>query len=113
MELNNENVYRESSLINNRKDNRKDGIHGPKHIKTVDQSQCTCKFHFLMKWDFCNGFYVELAKKCGNPYHHSHSKVFDPMSIPFPTRLLTSQQREERMHVVNATCAKASDWFSS
>ena len=108
MELNNENVYRESSLINNRKNNRKDGIHGPKRIKTVDQSQCTCKFQFLMKWDFLNGFYVELAKKCGNPYHHLHPKVFDPMSIPFPTRLLTSQQREETMHVVNATCSKAS-----
>ncbi len=107
MELNNENVYRESSLINKWKNNRKDGIHGPNRIKTVDQSQCTCKFQVLMKWVFLNGFYVELAKKCGNPYHHSHPKVFGSMSIPFPTRLLTSQQRQETMHVVNATCSKA------
>ena len=64
--------------------------------------------HFLIKWDFLNGYYVELAKKCGNPYHHSHPKEFDPMSIPFPTRLITSQQREETMCVVNATCSKAS-----
>ena len=52
MELNNENVYREFSLVNNRKNNRKDGMHGPKRIKTVDHSQCTCKFQFLIKWDF-------------------------------------------------------------
>ena len=64
--------------------------------------------HFLIKWDFLNEFYVELTKKCGNPYHHSRPKVFDPMSIPFSTHLLTSQQREETMHVVNATCSKAS-----
>ena len=30
------------------------------------------------------------------------------MSIPFPICLLTSQQREETMHVVNTTCSKTS-----
>ncbi len=62
----------------------------------------------MVKWDLLIGFYVELGLRSGHPNHHSHPKVFDPTSIPFPTRLLTSQEREETMHVVNATCSNAS-----
>jgi hypothetical protein len=108
MKVNDEKAYSESPLVNYQNNNRKDGIHGPKHVKTVDQSQCTCKFKFLVKWDLLNGFYVELGQQSGHPYHHSHPKVFDPTSIPFSTCLLTSQQREETMHVVNAACSNAS-----
>jgi hypothetical protein len=108
MKVNEKNAYRESSFVNNWNNNRKDGIHGPKRVKTVDQSQFTCKFKFLVEQDLLNGFYVELGERSGHPYHHSHPKVFGPTRIPLPTRLLTSQQREETMHVVNETCSNAS-----
>jgi hypothetical protein len=99
MKVNEENSYRESLLVKNQNNNRKDGFHGLKSVKISDQSQCTCKFKF---WS--NGIFLMASMW----YHHFHLKVFDTTSIPFPTQLLTSQQREETMHVINATCSNAS-----
>jgi hypothetical protein len=103
MELTDENQYRNTSLLNNRRNDRKQGQHCPKHIKMVDRGGgCTCKVQFIIKWDL-HGFYINLQQKGGNPYHASHPKVLDPCSIPLPTRLLTSDKIEDTLHFVKST----------
>jgi hypothetical protein len=48
-------------------------------------------------------FYIELQQRSGHPYHSSHLKLLSDTSIPLPTRLLTSDQVEETLDVINAT----------
>jgi len=85
------------------KNNRENGIHGPKRIKTMDQRQCTCFFQFMVKCEVQLGFYIQLEKSAGQSYHLFHPKVLDSSSIPFPTQLLTMEQIENTLHVVNAS----------
>ena len=95
--------YRTTSLINDRKNNRQEGQSHPKRIKTVDQRGCTCRFQFMVKWDTGVCFYIDLRQRQGHPYHSSHLKLLSDTTIPLPTRLLTSDQVEETLDVINAT----------
>ena len=95
--------YRQTLLLNDRKNNRSGGLSHPKRIKTVDCRGCTCKFQFMVKWDTSFGFFVELKKKAGFAIHSSHPKLLDTTYIPLSTRLLTSHQIEDALHVVNST----------
>ena len=104
MDITDECQYRQTCLINDRKkNNRKNGQSFPKRIKTVDMRGCTCRFQFMVKWDTGLCFYIELQQRSGHPYHSSHLKLLSDTSIPLPTRLLTSDQVEETLHVINAT----------
>jgi hypothetical protein len=103
MEITPERPLQTTPLINDRKNNRVGGIHGPKHRKTMDQRFCTCSFCFLVKWQLGVGFFIELEKCVGESFHCVHAKVLDPSSIPFPARLLTIEQVQNMFHVVNAT----------
>ncbi len=55
-----------------------------------------------MKWDL-GCFYIDLQQKAGHPYHTSHPTVLNPTLKPLPTRLLTSDQIKEILHVVKST----------
>jgi hypothetical protein len=95
--------FRNTSLQNDRRNNRKDGKLRAKSIKLVDRrGVCTCKFQFMVKWDI-DGFYIDLHRNAGHPYHTYHSKILDPNSIPLPTQFLTSNQIEDALHVIKAT----------
>ena len=97
--------YRESTLINNRKNNRENGLSLPKRVK-INQTITRCPFTFTIKWDGI-GFYIDLYRSSGNPMHCYHSKVFKPSALSFPSRLLTQEQIDDTKHVVEATCNKA------
>jgi hypothetical protein len=56
-----------------------------------------------VKWEINVCFYIELKKQSGHPFHLSHTKFIDPNLVALPTRLLTSDQIEYIVHVVNAT----------
>ncbi len=56
-----------------------------------------------MKWEINVCFYIELKKQSGHPFHLSHSKFIDPNLVALPTHLLTSDQIDNIVHVVNAT----------
>jgi hypothetical protein len=103
MELTDEYQYINTSLLNDRRNNRKQGQQCTKHIKTVARRRgCTRKFQFMVKWDL-HGFYINLQQMACNPYHTSHPKVLDPSSIPLPTRMLTSDKIKETLHFVKST----------
>ncbi len=95
--------FRSTSLIIDRRNNRQHGQLLSKRIKVVDQRGCTCWFQFMVTWDINLCFYIDLWQGNGCSYHSSHPKLLDSTSIPLPTRLLTSDQMEEVLHVVNAT----------
>jgi hypothetical protein len=79
MELTGEYQYKNTSLLNDRRNNRKQGQHCPRHIKTVDRrGGCTCKFQLMDKWDL-HCFYIDLQQKAGNLYHTSPIPVFSHM----------------------------------
>ena len=103
MEISPECPLQTTTLIYDRKNNRVDGIHGPKRRKTMDQRFCTCSFCFLVKWQLGVGFFIELDKCAGESFHCFHAKVLDPSSISFPARLLTIEQVQNTLDVVNAT----------
>ena len=103
MELTEDCQFRSTSLINDRRNNRQHGQLLSKRIKVVDQRGCTCRFQFMVKWDINVCFYIDLRQQNGCSYHSSHPKLLNSTSIPLPTRLLTSDQMEEALHVVNAT----------
>ena len=50
--------------------------------------------------DVC--FFVDLRQCSGCPVHQSHPRFIDPTTVPLPTRLLTSDQIDNIVHVVNA-----------
>ncbi len=95
--------YQCSSLVNDRQNNRVKGKHLPKQIKTVDQRGCTCQFQFVVKWDIYVCFYIELKQQSGHAFHFSHTEFIDPNLVAVPTRLLTSDQIDNIVHIVNAT----------
>ena len=97
--------YRETSLVNNRKNNRQGGLSGPKRHKR-NNNKNTCPFGFTVKWDRL-GFYVDLIRRSGNPMHCYHPQVFKPSTLSFPTRLLSDDQIDDTRQVVEATCNKA------
>ncbi len=74
-----------------------------KRIKTVDQRGCACRFQFILKWEINVAFYIELRKRSGHAFHVSHTKVIDPSLVALPMRLLTSDEIDNIVHVVNAT----------
>ncbi len=102
MELTDDYQYRNTSLLNDRRNNRKQGQHCPKHINTIDRRGSTCWFQFILKWDL-DCFYINLQQKAGHLYHTSHPKVLNPTSILLPTNLPTSNQIKETLHVVKST----------
>ncbi len=85
MEVSDKNPLWDTTLINNRKNNQEDGIHGPKRIKTIDQRYCTCSFKFILKWQIQIDFFIELEKYAGESFHCFHPKVLDTSTIPFPS----------------------------
>ena len=95
--------YRTTSLINDRSNNRENGKVLNKRIKVTDKSGPSCKFQFTVKWIVNTYFFVELRLRSGCCIHTSHSRFLSPDSIPLPTRLLTSDEVENIVHVVNAT----------
>ena len=48
-------------------------------------------------------FFIELEKCAGEFFHCFHPKILDPSCIPFPARLLTIEQVQNFLHVVNTT----------
>jgi hypothetical protein len=96
-------AYQCSSLVNDRRNNWENGKNLPKRIKTVNQRGCSCKFLFTLKWVVNVCFYIELRQKSGCPFHNSHHRFIEPQNVPIPTRLLTSDQIDNIVHVVNAT----------
>ena len=50
--------YRESTLINNQKNNRANGLSLPKRVK-INETDTRCPFTFTIKWDGI-GFYIDL-----------------------------------------------------
>jgi hypothetical protein len=56
-----------------------------------------------VKWDINVCFYIELKQQSGHAFHVSHTKFIDPNSVAVPTCLLTSDQIDNIIHVVNAT----------
>jgi hypothetical protein len=75
----------------------------PKRIKTVDQRGCASWFQFIVKWDINVAFYIELKQQSGHAFHVSHTKMIDPGLVALPTRLLTSDEIDNIVHIVNAT----------
>ncbi len=56
-----------------------------------------------MKWDINVAFYIELKQQSGHAFHVSHTKIIDPSLVALPTRLLTSDEIDNIVHIVNAT----------
>jgi hypothetical protein len=56
-----------------------------------------------VKWDINVCFYIELKQRSGHAFHVSHTKLIDPNLVAVPTHLLTSDQIDNIVHVVNAT----------
>ncbi len=75
MQISTDHPLQTTTLINDRKNNRVDGIHGLKHIKTMDQRNCTCSFCFLVMWQTGIVFFIELEKCAGELFHCFHQKV--------------------------------------
>ncbi len=96
-------AYHCSSLINDRANNREDGQNLLKRIKLIDKSGPSCKFGFTVKWILDVYFYIELRHRSGCSLHSSHSRFIDSQNVPIPTHLLTSNQIDSIVHVVNAT----------
>ncbi len=83
--------------------NRVGGKHLPKRIKTVDQRGCACRFQFIVKWDINVCFYIELKQRSGHQFHFSHTKFIHMNLVSVPMHLLTSDQIDNIVHIVNAT----------
>ncbi len=56
-----------------------------------------------MKWDINVAFYIELKQRSGHAFHVSHTKIIAPSLVALPTRLLTSDEIDNIVHVVKAT----------
>ncbi len=64
------NQFRNTSLQNDRRNNRTDGLLRAKRIKLVDRrGVCTCKFQFMVKWDI-DGFYIDSIMNSDFPLTH-------------------------------------------
>ncbi len=90
-------------MVNDQKNNRIQGKHLSKRIKTVDQRGCACWFQFIVKWDIHVSFYIELKQQSGHAFHVSHTKIIDPNLVALPMRLLTSDEVDNIVHIVYAT----------
>jgi hypothetical protein len=90
-----DNPHKKTSLVNDRQNNRGPiGISLPKRVKQT-KKDVVCKLQFTIKWDEY-GFYVDLFRSSGCPLHNDHPRPLDISAIPFPTRLLTQQQRGKK-----------------
>ncbi len=90
-------------MVNDWKNNRVKRKHLPKQIKTVDQRGCACWFQFIVKWDINVFFFIELKQRSGHAFHVSHTKIIDPNLVASPMRLLTSDEIDNIVYIVNAT----------
>lgn len=113
MAVTDDNPFRETSLVNDRQNNRKGGKTGPKKMRTskptnngVGANPLLCNFSATIKWDEF-AFFVELERNAGNPMHEHHPRIVDSSAMPFPTRLLTQEQIEDTRDVVRATSNRA------
>ena len=89
-EVNDQNTYRNTTLTNNDKANRrKGGKSGPRRINTKERSN-ECTHTFTLRLDDL-GFYVYLEHRSGNSMHEHQPKLYHPDSVPIPLRLLTKQ----------------------
>jgi hypothetical protein len=59
----------------------------------------------MVKWQIQVGFFIELEKYARESFHCFHPKVLDTSTIPFSSQLLTSEQIENTLHVVNANAS--------
>lgn len=98
--------FRSSSLINDKKNQRKDGKKRPRRCKLASYSK-RCPFLFVVKWDAA-GFFIDLTRKQGNPVHVGHPNLMNVEAAPFPTRLLTEDERESIRQVKQSTSNKGS-----
>ena len=103
MELSDHAQYQCTYLVNDWKNNRVKVKRLPKRIKTVDQRGCACWFQFVVKWDINVCFYIEIKQQSGHAFHVSHTKIIYPSLVVLPMRLLTSDEIDNIVHVVNAT----------
>ena len=134
MDVTADNPYRDTSLVWNRKNNRRDGIYGPKRKKTSKRSRDECEalanifmdveggievggrdtqkktkccpHTFAVKWDTF-AFYVELERRSGNEEHIGHPQIKAKGLAPYPTRLLSQDEVDDTKHVIEATTNKA------
>ena len=56
-----------------------------------------------MKWSIDVCFFIDFRQCSGCPDHQSHPRFIDPTTVSLPTCLLTSDQINNIVHVVNAT----------
>jgi hypothetical protein len=106
MEVTEENPYRATSMTNDRRNNRLEGQKGPKRVKTADQSN-VCHFKFTEKYDDQGRIYINFERRVGQHMHNNHPKPFDNSSIPWPSRLLTQEERTGAQNSMDAQSSKA------
>lgn len=111
-------IYRNTSLINNDKGNRRGKKGRSLRRKSQDagnaslnallsqehpEGNCpTCQFGFTVMWNH-HGYYVSLQNRSGRPCHNSHAPIKDTDAIPFPSRFLSSGTIDELRNVVCST----------
>ena len=98
--------FRSSSLVNDRKNQRKDGKKAPRRRKVALRTK-RCPFLFVVRWD-AGGFFIELTRKQGNPVHVGHPKSVNLEDATFPPRLLKEDERESIRQVKESTSNKGS-----
>ena len=73
-----------------------------KRLKVADR-KTTCKFRFTVKCDEW-GYFLELQQNSGQGLHNGHPRERRALSLP--TRLLSEEQKNETLHVVNSASNK-------
>ena len=94
---------RGTTLVNNDKSNRRPNGRSMPRKTNSHETSCSCPFAFTVSWDK-HGFFVQLAYNSGYPQHEGHRRPLDTASVSLPTRLLSSEEKEGRRSVVEATC---------
>ena len=112
MKIDDDHKYRRTSLVNNRKNNRANGMSGPKRIKSYLHTGECCRFSFIVKWDIF-GFYVQLEFKSGTQTHCNHPQIDKTLELPYPTRFLTADQIKHTKAVVEDHQIRLLDGISS
>jgi hypothetical protein len=109
--LNQDAVYRQSHLVNNIKNGRRQGSgRGGKGLKrrrntVLRSSEKCCPFRFNLKVDSV-AFFISLFNGCGSSYHVEHPR-FDPEFVSMQLSSLTQEEVDDVMHVNNATVSSA------
>ena len=98
----NASLLRSTSLIDDRHNCRKSGQPLP-HRSKVRNTSRLCNFRFRISWDHL-GFFVDLLNRAGEGHHRFHPRPSDPSSMPFPSRLLTQQERQSVRNITQSSC---------